>query len=574
MDLFDYFSRVNLTKEDLPNICKQICKDYCLGDFVSYKLIETGYEDFNVVVRTNKHKYVVKFFANNRTLNNIQHYIKIVEIVSTNSKKLKTPKIYKVGDNVLGHYMNREKDVYFFVMEYIEGKTIYELNKDVDLKTLIQITFDILKYNCTNQELKEYLNTEEAKKFKQYDMWSYENFLVEYKDKSKYLSQEDKALMQGVVVYFESMQKRYQNYEKIFKNKPVMPPYMSAHNDFISTNIIIDKNGTPNYIDFSVSSVALNFVDIAIFGCDSVLSKNISAKKYVDYLKIISYILYRCHIMEYNLYPSAVSVQHAIHVLIANYYKVCEGVKSKENNYFLNLGRKGLKYIMEQKMLNAPVFNWVCKNGWFQRAELSDKSEYIKVKELIKKLGLEEIVENSIEEYHKLYNANNTSLAYKNITMNTDFDNGYHWLYANIENLNKNDSLMAISFCNENEWNSLPEEVEWTKLNVEAANRGVKIKRIFVYPDNYKHLLMENSSIKQFVKLSKKSNCEILFIAESVIKNVLHGEIKLIQPGILVFNDEIAYKDVLGNSEVRGIVVTDLAEIKKFNQIYDKLAHA
>ena len=33
-----------------------------------------------------------------------------------------------------------------------------------------------------------------------------------------------------------------------------MPPYMSAHNDFISTNIIIDKNNEPTYIDFSVSS--------------------------------------------------------------------------------------------------------------------------------------------------------------------------------------------------------------------------------------------------------------------------------------------------------------------------------
>ena len=40
--------------------------------------------------------------------------------------------------------------------------------------------------------------------------------------------------------------------------------------------------------------------------------------------------------------------------------------------------------------------------------------------------------------------------------------------------------IMAISFCNENEWNGEKVENLWTKLNIEALNRNVIMKRIFV----------------------------------------------------------------------------------------------
>jgi hypothetical protein len=435
---------------------------------------------------------------------------------------------------------------------------------------MLQIVFDILKYNCLNNKLVEYLKSDTAKKFRQYDMWSYENFLQEYEEKSKYLSLEDKALMEDVVTYFKNMKLRYSKYDKQFANEAVVPPYMSTHNDFISTNIIIDKKGRPNYIDFSVSSMALNFVDIAVFGCDSVLSRNISAKKYVTYLKIISYILYRAHIMEYNLYPTAVAVQHAIHILIANYYKVCEGVHSRENNYFLNLGRKGLKYIINQNMMNEPVFKWINDNGWYKRAELSKDSDYVQIKKLIKRLGVKGFVEDNLKEYHKLYNVNKNNDKYGYIKLKDESEDGYKWLYACIEDLKENDNLIAISFCNENEWNDSPEEEEWTKLNLTSLDRGVRMKRIFVYPDKYKHLLLENKCIKKF-KNSKKANLELHFISMNTIRKVLKNEISLIEPGILVFNNEVAYKDVVGDDDVRGFVISDKKLIGQYVNIYEKV---
>ena len=566
-NLFDYFTRVKFNEEELKNILEIIISDYKFASIKTFHVIETGYEDFNVYLETLNNKYVVKFFSNERTMDNINHYIKIVDLI-TKQDYLSIPKVYKNNNKILGEIDYNGDKIYYFVMEYINGKTIYDLDKDVDLKTIIKIVFDILKYNCVNRELKDYLYSDEAKKFKQYDMWSYENFLEEYKDKSKYLSSEDNELIRPIVTYYEDMLNRYKKYDDRFKNMPVMPPYMSAHNDFISTNIILKDNTEPFYIDFSVSSVALNFVDIAIFGCDTVLKKGITSEEYAKYLKIISYILYRTHIMEYNLYPTAVAVQHAIHILIANYYKVHEGVDSVENDYFLNLGRIGIKYLKEQNLINKPVFNWVKTGDWYERSELSNFSEYSNIKNEIKELGLNEFIEKNIKEYFKLYNKNKNDDGYSNVKLDDLYHNGYDWLYSCIDNIKSNEIVMAISFCNENEWNGEKEENLWTKLNLDALNRNAIMKRIFVYPDNKKNLVINNKDINKFVSY-KKDNLELGFISASKIKEVLKEKINIIYPGVLVFNDDIAFIDNESDPENRGYNVFDKDKINKYYKIYE-----
>lgn len=566
-NLFDYFTRVKFNEVDLNDILNIIISDYKFAEIKTYKVIETGYEDFNVYLETLNNKYVVKFFSNERTIDNINHYIKIVDLIAKQDY-LNIPKVYKNKNGILEEMDFNGNKIYCFVMEYINGNTIYELNKNIDLKAIIKIVFDILKYNCVNKELKNYLNSSDAKKFKQYDMWSYENFLEEYNDKKKYLNAEDNELIKPIVSYYSDMINRYKKYDEKFKNQPVMPPYMSAHNDFISTNIILKDNTEPFYIDFSVSSVALNFVDIAIFGCDTVLKKDITSEEYAKYLKIISYILYRTHIMEYNLYPTAVAVQHAIHILIANYYKVHEDVDSAENDYFLNLGRIGIKYLKEQNLINKPVFNWVKTGDWYERSELSNFSEYSNIKNEIEKLGLSEFIENNIKEYFKLYNKNKNDDGYSNVKLDDLYHNGYDWLYSCIDNVKSNETIMAISFCNENEWNGEKVEDLWTKLNIEALNRNVIMKRIFVYPDNKKNLVINNKDINKFVSY-KKDNLELGFISESKIKEVLKEKINKIYPGVLVFNDGIAFIDNDKDPENRGYNVFDKDKINEYYKIYE-----
>ena len=567
MDLFDYFTRVKFNEEEIIDVLKEVIKEYHFASLKDYHVIETGYEDFNVHLKTLNNDYVIKFFSNERNIDNIHHYIKVVELVSK-QPFLSIPKIYKNENGILGKVVYNNKEIYFFVMEYIDGNTVYELEKDIDLKTIIKIVFDILKYNCVNKELKEYLLSDEAKRFKQYDMWSYENFLDEYRLKSQYLSREDDEIIKPIVHYYEDMINRYKKYGEKFSNRPVMPPYMSAHNDFISTNIILKGNIEPYYIDFSVSSIALNFVDIAIFGCDTVLKKGISPKEYAKYLKIISYILYRTHIMEYNLYPTSVAVQHAIHILIANYYKVCEHIDSDENEYFLNLGRKGIEYLMEEDLINKPVFNWIKTDDWYERGELSDISEYSIIKHEIDELGLTDYIEENIKDYFKIYNSHKEDDEYANVKLDDLYHNGYDWLYSCIDNVKSGEMIIALSFCNDNEWNGEKEENLWTRLNIEALKRNVILRRIFVYPDKRKALVMNNRDINKFVTY-KGDNLELGFISASKIKEVLQDKYDKVYPGFLVFSDEIAFVDVIDDPDNRGYSLFDKDKINEFYDIFE-----
>ena len=298
------------------------------------------------------------------------------------------------------------------------------------------------------------------------------------------------------------------------------------------------------------------------------MKKGISAEEYAKYLKIISYILYRTHIMEYNLYPTAVAVQHAIHILIANYYKVHDGIDSVENDYFLNLGRMGINYLNEQDLINKPVFNWIKVDDWYERSELGRESEYSKIKNEIKKIGLNELIEKNIKDYFKLYNKSKSDEQYANIKLDDLYHNGYDWLYSCIDNVKANEIIMAISFCNENEWNGEREENLWTKLNIEALKRNVIMKRIFVYPDKKKNLVVNNRDIKKFISY-KKANLELGFISESKIKEVLQEKLNVIFPGVLVFSDEIAFIDNENDPDNRGYNVFDKDKINEYYKIYE-----
>ena len=56
-----------------------LCNDYQLGTLVQAKPIEVGYEDFNVLIETNKGKYFAKFFASFRDQDNCLRYVNIME---------------------------------------------------------------------------------------------------------------------------------------------------------------------------------------------------------------------------------------------------------------------------------------------------------------------------------------------------------------------------------------------------------------------------------------------------------------------------------------------------------------
>jgi hypothetical protein len=80
--LSNYLSRINYNGS-IKELCSFITVNYSLGSLKSYKIIEKGYEDLNIIIYTTKNKYfcilfVTKLFPKEKSLKNCKRYVSII----------------------------------------------------------------------------------------------------------------------------------------------------------------------------------------------------------------------------------------------------------------------------------------------------------------------------------------------------------------------------------------------------------------------------------------------------------------------------------------------------------------
>lgn len=102
----------------------------------------------------------------------------------------------------------------------------------------------------------------------------------------------------------------------------------------------------------------------------------------------------------------------------------------------------------------------------------------------------------------------------------------YHVINQYFKKLNKESYLWCASMMLEDEWTEEPQEMKFRVLNLEAANRGVKVERIFIF---------SKSKIKQYkknktLKIYMQSNIKTLFVD--------YDEVKQMNPNLLEVLDE------------------------------------
>ena len=117
------------------------------------------------------------------------------------------------------------------------------------------------------------------------------------------------------------------------------------HGDIIRTNVIKDKKGKMWILDFSVSNYYPRIQEMAVMACDILYDRKIG-KKSNSNLKIALEEYQKTSKLtrrEIDVLPNYIRLAHAMHVLCATYEKKMNFNKSKENEYFLKIGRLGLK---------------------------------------------------------------------------------------------------------------------------------------------------------------------------------------------------------------------------------------
>jgi len=306
---------------NLNELSEIVCREFKLGKFLKCDLILIGYEDFNFSLETTKAKFFVKIFSNVRTIADCKRNVNIM--VRALKTEVSVPKLYKSIQGYLHIQKIGKVILRICVMDFIEGKDFFTSRKNITKEDIISIAHQTSLINSIN-----------LKPPKIYDSWAITSFLQEFKKKNKCLDPEDLGLIKPLVEKFQNL-------------KIEQLPHCFAHGDLIRTNIIKDEDNALWIVDFSVANYYPRIQELAVLACDVLFNKdNIKESeqnfKYAltEYQKTI-----KLTPREIECLPTYIKLAHAMHVLRATYEKKVNNNDSLENEYFINIGRLGLRQI-------------------------------------------------------------------------------------------------------------------------------------------------------------------------------------------------------------------------------------
>lgn len=251
-------SRYSNRLPDIDNfeeeVCEDICDSYGFGKFKSYRVIETGYEDFNFILVTESGKYFVKIFSKERKERDCKRIVDL--IVRLISEGVHHPKVHlNKSKSHLHKIVIGPDSLSLIVMDCIDGKNFFELKQLPNAKEIKQIARDLAHINSI-KVVKEipYI----------YDSWAVPNFAKEYEKKVKHLTKEEINTIRPLINEFN-------------KTDIDALPKALVHGDVLKTNVIKDKNETVWIVDFSVANIYPRILEIAVTATH--LLFDISSKK-------------------------------------------------------------------------------------------------------------------------------------------------------------------------------------------------------------------------------------------------------------------------------------------------------
>lgn len=314
----NFQKRINY-QGNLKHVFKKVCEDFSIGRYQSHITVSIGYEDFNLIVKTDKGNFFVKIFGAFRNTDECQRYVNIIKHAL--DAGVSHPKLYESNQGLLYQLTSGSVDR-LIVMEYIDGKTFYQLQT---MPTVQEIKFIVKQVTL--------INTINLKPSLVYDHWAIVNLLKEYEEKKKYLSKEDNKFIEPLVKKFGSL--------------PIQKlPHCFVQGDITKTNTMKSDKGNIYILDFAVANWYPRIQELAVLLCDLFFNPN-KTESFLDIYELVlseyqKYILLTSD--EISLLPLYVKLAHVMHVLLANYEKVQNGSTSTENEYFLNIGREGLRF--------------------------------------------------------------------------------------------------------------------------------------------------------------------------------------------------------------------------------------
>lgn len=309
---------------ELKPVLQNLGDLYDIGKYVSHTPVLVGYEDFNVIFETDKGKFFVKMFATFRTKEKSKEYVDIMQEAIASG--VNHPTLYSHPSGQLFEIPAEQTVIMGCVMQYLEGRSFYELRA---VPTLEEMRFLARQAAAINGIDIQSRNVD--------DSWAVVRFLPGLEKNRKILDPEDLCLIEPLAKKFS----------QIDLNKL---PHCLVHGDIIKTNALKDSQGKIWILDFSVADKYPRIQELAILFCNLLFDENYP-EKFEEYyqLGLEEYQKIRqLTQLELDSLPIYIQAAHAMHVICPTYEKVVNHNTSEENEYWLQLGRIGLKYTSQE----------------------------------------------------------------------------------------------------------------------------------------------------------------------------------------------------------------------------------
>lgn len=311
-------TRINLTGS-LQDLLSELCIAYDIGNLNSFSVIETGYEDCNIILKTDKGKFLAKVFAKTRDDADISRYVDV--IYNAVAVGVRHPRILKDTE---GSTLFTGHGVKLVVLEFVEGKTFYELGRMPSDEELRAIIVEAAKINSM-QYNPPYI----------FDSWAVPHILKMYEKVRQYLSPPDLTLADKAL--------------EQFKQIPLDElPKAFVHGDLIQTNVLKGDDGNIYVLDFSVANTYPRIQELAVMASSLLSGTSLQGKceKLIEQYDKINPLTdaEKQHLYAYALAGTAMEL------LGGHQEKYINGVDTAETDHWIEVGRQGLKDALQEKI--------------------------------------------------------------------------------------------------------------------------------------------------------------------------------------------------------------------------------
>ena len=311
------FDRLNFSGEIEP-VIDRLALAYGIGKPRSFSPIGIGYEDCNVIVETGKGKYVAKMFEKERTSEDIANYGQMMEKVM--EAGVTHPRILRSQDGEIIYSDSEAKGISLILMEFIEGKTYFELGSPTD-DDLSKIAEQAARINRIDYQPSRVV-----------DSWSIPRIHEMFERVREFIQPEDLRFVRRAIELYDQIP---------IDNLPMA----FVHGDFTKGNVLKSENGDIYVLDFSVAFWYPRIQELGVFSASLMHNLGVRRSLRERTEQIAS---------EYNRFNPLVSKEreylydYALADYVAKFMgvhqeKFINGDDNAENRLWFDLGREGLR---------------------------------------------------------------------------------------------------------------------------------------------------------------------------------------------------------------------------------------